>query len=148
RPTNSGDHERSWENLDSSFEEDFIYKHLPNTLSEHTPDINNLSAFIAQLFSAQRSMDSIIKGCIDPKTLNPNVRHNFNQQRVDFYLEFPYSSEAGQPKGVVIEVDGSQHLKDVQQFLDSQRDIAVRQSGWAPTVRIPTESLRNRSFVN
>jgi ATP-dependent DNA helicase RecQ len=111
----------SWENLGSDYEEHFWYQAIPSLIGD----------YFSQLLEAQRSFTSII-----------NHRADFCQQRVDFCIEFPYPI-AGK-KGLIIEIDGSQHETEQQQVhLDRQRDKAADNAGWANTLRFKTSHFAN-----
>lgn len=120
----------SWENLGSQYEEDFLKKNVPRILGQH----------IAQLIETQRDIISIIR-------YSDNIQHEFDkyiggsidkfsEQNTDFSIEFPYLING--KKGIVLEVDGSQHNSDEQRILDSLRDSALTKAGWADTIRIKT----------
>jgi len=128
-------YQQSWERLGSEFEENFLFKYLPNSISKN-------GAFINQLIATQRSIKSIVAGSINTNNLQKKVQQNFNEQRTDFSIEFPYF-EANKPKGIVIEIDGFQHQNSEQQFLDTERDKAVANSSWNNTLRIKTSEFKS-----
>ena len=128
-------YQQSWEKLGSEFEENFLLNKLPNALGEN-------GAFIIQLIASQRSVGSIIAENINTNNLQNNIRQNFEEQRTDFSIEFPYN-EPNKVKGIVIEIDGSQHQNSEQQFLDTERDRAVATSGWNNTLRIKTSEFKS-----
>lgn len=128
-------YQESWEKLGSEFEENFILNKLPNTLGEN-------GAFIIQLIASQRSIGSIVSESINTDNLQKNIQLNFEEQRTDFSIEFPYN-EPNKGKGIVIEIDGSQHQNSEQQFLDTERDRAVAKSGWNNTLRIKTSEFNS-----
>lgn len=130
----------SWERLGSEFEENFLYNHLPNNISKN-------GAFIIQLIASQRSVGSIVSATINTSNLQKRVQQNFDEQRTDFSIEFPYY-ESNKPKGIVIEIDGSQHQNPEQQFLDTERDKAVANSGWNNTLRIKTSEFRTTQIAD
>lgn len=109
---------RSWEKLDSRFEEEFILKSVPAFVNTS----------INQIIEVQRPMTSIV-----------NNNADFTEQRVDFTIEFPFPIE--DKKGLVIEVDGPQHDKSPQKELDDLRDNAVLNASWRSTLRIKTKEF-------
>ena len=122
--------EKSWENLGSQFEEDFLYKSVPQIIGPH----------FAQIIEAQRDIISIIRFSDNPqeefaKYIQGSI-DKFSEQNVDFSLEFPFPIKG--KHGIVIEIDGSQHNSDEQRILDNSRDNAVTKAGWADTIRIRT----------
>jgi ATP-dependent DNA helicase RecQ len=130
----------SWENLGSDYEEDFLFSSLPFS-------IGNNGGYISQLISNQRTISSITKDSLNLYTLQNKVRNNFEGQRTDFSIEFPYYS-SNKPKGIVIEIDGAQHQAAEQIFLDTERDRAVASSGWNNTLRIKTSEFSTSEFSN
>jgi ATP-dependent DNA helicase RecQ len=133
-------YKESWEKLGSEFEENFLYNHLPNNISKN-------GAFIIQLIASQRSVGSIVSGSINTNNLQKKIQQNFEDQRTDFSIEFPYF-EPNKPKGIVIEIDGSQHQNNEQQFLDTERDKAVANSGWNNTLRIKTSEFKTTQIAD
>lgn len=133
-------YQQSWEKLGSEFEENFLYNHLPNNISKN-------GAFIVQLIASQRSVVSIVSGNINANNLQKRVQQNFDEQRTDFSIEFPYF-ELNKSRGIVIEIDGSQHQNAEQQFLDTERDKAVANSGWNNTLRINTSEFKTDQIVD
>lgn len=113
---------------------------MPNALGK------NGVAFI-QLLAAQRTITSIAKGIIDIEKVQTRVRNNFEQQRTDFSIQFPYSTDE-RANGIVIEIDGSQHNLPEQIFLDTERDRIVAAAGWHNTLRIKTTEFGNQQFIN
>jgi ATP-dependent DNA helicase RecQ len=136
----NSNYKESWERLGSEFEENFLYNHLPNNISKN-------GAFVIQLIASQRSVGSIVSGSINTSNLQKRVQQNFDEQRTDFSIEFPYY-ESNKPKGIVIEIDGSQHQNTEQQFLDTERDKAVANSGWNNTLRIKTSEFSTTQIVD
>ena len=96
---------------------------------------------ICQILESQRSMRSILKlSKADDESHHQRLgaqSKDFYGQRVDFSLQAP------DKKGLVIEVDGSQHEQDAQASLDQRRDVAVESAGWVRTVRISTKDIAN-----
>lgn len=129
---------QSWEKLGSIFEENFIFDSLPNALG-------SIGASFVQLLACQRTISSIVKGAKDLEKEQTRVKNNFEEQRTDFSIEFPYHS-TDKPKGIVIEIDGSQHLAAEQIYLDTERDKAVAASGWNNTLRIKTSEFGSYQF--
>ena len=115
----------SWEQLDSTYEEEFYLKQLSN-LSGKTP-------WMIQYVYPQRSIKSIVK----VNSNNTKLEQNFVDQRCDFAIEFPVKIRA--KSGIVIEVDGPHHNERGQKELDRTRDIAIQNAGWMPTIRIPVQ---------
>lgn len=137
--TQKQNYEHSWENLGSNYEENFVFDALPYSLGK------NGAAFI-QLLATQRTISSITKDIIDLQNIQSRVRINFEQQRTDFSIQFPYPSD--EAKGIVIEIDGSQHNSPEQVFLDTERDRNVAEAGWHNTLRIKTSEFGNQQFIN
>lgn len=117
--------------LDSELEERFLYEEIPEKLFSGKGD------FLIQLFQTQRSIISMI----DDQETKRARQNNFREQRADFVLEFPYQEADKMKKGVCLEVDGSQHQENAQSYLDSQRDQAIRQADWYPTIRFPVRAF-------
>lgn len=135
----TANYEKSWENLDSIYEESFLYETLPNFLGANGP------AF-TQLIATQRSITSIIKEIKKLDTIPADVRTNFNNQRSDFSIQFPYNKD--KTKGIIIEIDGPQHDEPAQTHLDIDRDHAVAMAGWHKTLRIKTAEFANNQCHN
>lgn len=131
-------YKKSWEELGSTHEEDFIFETLPNALGA---DFN----FVSQLLSQQRSLDHIIGDKVDELKL-AHLKANFKEQSTDFSIELPYFNENIKKKGVILEVDGSQHKEWKQKSLDSQRDAIMPNIDWHPTFRFETEIFRTNTF--
>jgi ATP-dependent DNA helicase RecQ len=119
-------YKQSWERLDSSFEEDFLFNSLPSALGD------DLAKIAIQLIDTQRPVQSLTNRKFAQEWLGTA----FNQQLADFVLEFPSSIK--NRKGFIVEVDGSQHEEDQQRRLDAKRDEATHQNGWNSTIRIKT----------
>jgi superfamily II DNA helicase RecQ/very-short-patch-repair endonuclease len=125
----------SWENLGSSFEEDFLYQQLPKFASQ----------MWVQLFEAQRELENVLRFSTSTedeveKYLNGTVKL-FNEQRLDFSLEFPY--KINDQRGLVIEIDGSQHEEPTQRIIDNDRDNATEKAKWAKALRIKTTEWKS-----
>lgn len=122
---------QSWEShLGSEFEEDFLYRKIPQYTSE----------FWIQLFDNQREIENILRFSTNiedevDRYLNGSV-NIFNQQRVDFSIEFPY--KIADQRGVIVEIDGSQHNEPRQQKIDADRDNATEKAKWKRAMRIKT----------
>lgn len=138
--TQKQNYEQSWENLGSNYEENFVFEGLPNALGK------NGVAFI-QLLATQRTISSIVKDIKDLEKVRTRVKNNFEHQRTDFSIQFPYTSIEG-ANGIVIEIDGSQHGSPEQIFLDTERDRIVVEAGWHNTLRIKTSEFGSQQFIN
>ena len=129
---------QSWENhLGSEFEEDFIYNKMPNFVS----------LFWVQIYESQRELENILQFSTNAKDevdkfLNKTI-DVFNQQKVDFSIEFPY--EINEQRGVIVEIDGSQHEEESQQKIDARRDEAANKAKWMKTIRLKTKEWSNLS---
>lgn len=121
----------TWENhLGSDFEEDFLYNKLPKLVNP----------FWIQLFESQRELENILRFSTSAddeidKFLNGTV-NIFNQQMIDFSLEFPY--QIFNQRGIIVEIDGSQHEENVQKTVDENRDNATEKAKWKRAIRIKT----------
>lgn len=125
----------TWENLGSSFEEDFLYQQLPKFASQ----------MWVQLFETQRELENVLRFSTSTddeveKYLNGTIKL-FNEQRLDFSIEFPY--KINEQRGLVIEIDGSQHEEPTQRLIDNDRDIATEKAKWAKALRIKTTEWRS-----
>lgn len=138
--TQKQNYEQSWENLGSNYEENFVFEGLPIALGK------NGVAFI-QLLATQRTISSIFRDIKDLEKIPTIIKNNFEQQRTDFSIQFPYHSIEG-ANGIVIEVDGPQHSLPDQLFLDTERDRIVAESGWHNTLRIKTSEFGSQQFIN
>ena len=92
------------------------------------------------LFECQRELENILRfsSSIEDeveKYLNGTV-NIFNQQRVDFSIEFPY--QIANQRGIIVEIDGSQHHEPNQQKIDADRDNATEKAKWKRAIRIKT----------
>ena len=122
---------QSWErHLGSEYEEDFLYRKIPQ----------NISSYWVQLFECQRELENILRfsSSIEDeveKYLNGTV-NIFNQQRVDFSIEFPY--QIANQRGIIVEIDGSQHNEPNQQKIDADRDNATEKAKWKRAIRLKT----------
>lgn len=137
-------YKQSWELLGSSYEENFLYDKLPQSYEQIS---NTKGDFLIQLLSTQRKISNIIKNSHDLEKIQTRVRNNFEEQRTDFSIEFPYHP-ANNPKGIVIEIDGSQHQLAEQIYLDTERDKIVSDCGWNNTLRIKTSEFETTQFTN
>lgn len=121
----------TWENhLGSEFEEDFLYDKLPKLVHP----------FWIQLFESQRELENILRFSTSAddeidKFLNGSV-NIFNQQMIDFSLEFPY--QIFNQRGIIVEIDGGQHEEDIQKTVDENRDNATEKAKWNRAIRIKT----------
>lgn len=93
---------------------DFFKTHLPNALPSNR-------RFIMNYILPEALISDMVSDC-DPR---------FTEQRVDFYC--PRAN-------LVIEVDGSQHNKGPQSFLDRERDLYLRLNG-IETIRVKANTL-------
>jgi len=125
----------SWEMLGSDFEENFLFEQLPR----------HASPMWMQLLEPQREMENILgfstttEDEID-KHLNGSAQV-FKRQQVDFSSEFPY--EVNNQRGLIVEIDGSQHEETNQKFIDRNRDEATEKARWGGAVRIKTQEWGN-----
>jgi superfamily II DNA helicase RecQ len=124
------DYKYSWEQLDSTYEEDFYFDMLGN-LAGPTP-------WLVQFMETQTELSDIIK----QHSRNQRLERNFSEQRCDFSLEFPVSING--KNGVILEVDGPHHREVPQKRLDQARDEAAKKAHWADTIRIPVEEWGNK----
>lgn len=99
--------------LESSFESEFIHEYLPK----------DNKVYLAQLLEPQRSLSSILDV--------PNKKFA-KEQRVDFALEIPYTTEyRSNHIGFVVEINGQQyHSSMVSRIKDARRDRLVKNQGW------------------
>lgn len=113
--------------LESSFESDFIHEYLPK----------ENKTYLAQLLEPQRSLSSILD--IPNKVFA-------KEQRVDFALEIPYTTEGSSNHiGFVIEINGQQyHSSMVSRIKDARRDRLVKSQGWATD---SLTSISDDSFI-
>ncbi|MFA4906914.1 MAG: DEAD/DEAH box helicase [archaeon] len=116
------EYQKSWEKLDSQYEEGFLYNKVSKYFGE----------YFTQLVEPQRFLTSIIQPTKTPQ----NLTNNFHEQRVDFSIEFPHQINGR--KGQIIEIDGEHHHDEEQHNLDVQRDNIVFESTWRKTLRIKT----------
>jgi ATP-dependent DNA helicase RecQ len=125
----------TWENLGSSFEEDFLYQQLPKFASQ----------MWVQLFETQRELENVLRFSASTedeveKYLIGSI-NVFNEQRLDFSLEFPY--KINQQRGLVVEIDGSQHEEPTQRLIDNDRDNATEKAKWIKALRIKTTEWKS-----
>lgn len=99
--------------LESSFESEFIHEYLPK----------DNKTYLVQLLEPQRSLSSILD--------IPNKKFA-KEQRVDFALEIPYTTEGRSNHiGFVVEINGQQyHSSVVSRINDARRDRLVKNQGW------------------
>jgi len=122
---------QTWEkHLGSEFEEDFLYHKVPK----------GTSPFWVQLLESQRELENILRFSTSiedevDKYLNGTV-NIFNQQSVDFSIEFPY--QIANQRGIIVEIDGSQHNEINQQKIDADRDNATEKAKWKRAIRLKT----------
>ncbi|MBK6992765.1 MAG: hypothetical protein IPH34_13495 [Chitinophagaceae bacterium] len=125
----------SWEKLGSAFEEGFLYEQLPKHASQ----------MWVQLFETQRELENVLRFStttedeID-KYLNGSI-NIFNGQQLDFSFEFPY--KVNNQRGLIVEIDGSQHENATQKHIDNDRDNATEKAKWAKALRIKTTEWKS-----
>ncbi|MBC6365261.1 DEAD/DEAH box helicase [Algoriphagus sp. AK58] len=125
----------TWENLGSSYEENFLYEQLPKYASP----------IWVQLLETQRELENVLRFSTTTedeveKYLNGTIKI-FNEQRLDFSIEFPY--KINEQRGFVVEIDGSQHENHPQNLIDSDRDNATEKAKWGKAIRIKTNDWKN-----
>ncbi|HTN45852.1 MAG TPA: DEAD/DEAH box helicase [Flavipsychrobacter sp.] len=125
----------TWENLGSSFEENFLYEQLPKYASPTW----------VQLLETQRELENVLRFSTTTedeveKYLNGTIKI-FNEQRLDFSVEFPYKIK--EQRGFVIEIDGSQHENHPQNLIDIDRDNATEKAKWGKAIRIKTSEWKS-----
>lgn len=125
----------TWENLGSSYEENFLYEQLPKYASP----------IWVQLLETQRELENVLRFSTTTedeveKYLNGTIKI-FNEQRLDFSIEFPY--KINEQRGFVVEIDGSQHENHPQNHIDSDRDNATEKAKWGKAIRIKTRDWKN-----
>lgn len=108
---------------DSDSERIFIEKGLPGCLP----------AYWLQLVEKQRLYESILLNGNTSKTMI--TTETFEDQRVDFSIEFPYHCSG--LKGIVVEIDGGQHNDDRNKNLDEKRDRILSSQADVKTYRVP-----------
>ncbi|MBZ4676611.1 MAG: recQ [Anaerophaga sp.] len=126
---------KTWENLGSSFEENFLYEQLPK----------HASHIWIQLFETQRELENVLRFSTTSedeveKYLNGSI-NIFNAQRLDFSVEFPYKIK--EQRGFVVEIDGTQHENYPQNRIDADRDNATEKAKWGKAIRIKTLEWNN-----
>lgn len=125
----------TWENLGSSFEENFLYEQLPKYASPTW----------VQLLETQRELENVLRFSTTTedeieKYLNGTIKI-FNEQRLDFSVEFPYKIK--EQRGFVVEIDGSQHENHPQNLIDIDRDNATEKAKWGKAIRIKTSEWKS-----
>lgn len=127
---------QSWEELGSRYEEDYLYKDVPENINQGMGD------FFIQLIEPQRSLNSMV-------TVKKALRlfeRNFNEQRTDFSIEYPYPLRINGKRGICVEIDGPQHNQPEQRKLDTARDDALFESNWARTLRLKTVNFTSKGL--
>lgn len=114
---------------DSDFEKLFYEKVISNSIGVHC----------TQLFERQVPFTTILDNS-DKHPYDEKYKEMFKHQRVDFALRFPVQNDV--TKGVIIEVDGSQHNTPNQRYLDKKREAKAADFGWE-TIRIGVKEVRN-----
>lgn len=125
----------TWENLGSSFEEDFLYNQLPKYASP----------IWIQLLETQRELENVLRFSTTTedeveKYINGTIKI-FNEQSLDFSIEFPYKIQ--EQRGFVVEIDGSQHANHPQNLIDTDRDNATEKAKWGKAIRINTSDWKS-----
>ncbi len=125
---------QTWEtHLGSEYEQVFLTTNLATILGQYA----------LQLVQPQRTIKSILNfhGKKEQRLdfQLGAVKNRFYNQDVDFAIQFPVYENK---KGLVIEIDGTQHNELTQQQLDRKRDEAIKEIGWQSTVRISTTEIR------
>lgn len=125
----------TWENLGSSFEENFLYEQLPKYASP----------IWVQLLETQRELENVLRFSTTTedeieKYLNGTIKI-FNEQRLDFSVEFPYKIK--EQRGFVVEIDGKQHENHPQNLIDIDRDNATEKAKWGKAIRIKTSEWKS-----
>ncbi len=110
---------KSW--LGSDLERRFLDEHLLNRLGQQW----------LQLIEPQRSVSNILSYSYKSgeyiKELYNQPIDNMGEQRVDFAIEVPCILSKQGRRGLILEVDGSQHINDRAQYnLDQYRDQAMQ----------------------
>lgn len=121
--------------LESNFENDFINTYLPNRGKE----------YLAQILEPQRNLNSIVS---TPHERDTRLR---NDQRVDFALELPYSTEdSNKHIGFVLEINGQQyHSSIINRIKDARREYSLSSQGWgAYALQSINESTFSDSIEN
>jgi ATP-dependent DNA helicase RecQ len=136
---------KTWEDHGSEFETSFLSTTLPTLGME----------CIVQLLETQKDFEKILRfGNSENEGVDKYIKgtiSNFLHQEVDFSISFPYlvgkklpspttPAEPGY-RGVVIEIDGSQHDLGLQRETDEKRDDAVKKAGWYATQRLKTRDF-------
>lgn len=114
--------------LGSGLEKDFVQRFLYHWGSPCWLQVLELQRSLTNILTYAYESGEHIE---DLQSRRPFDR--FGRQRVDFSIELPRDRE-GQKKGLVIEVDGSQHLNPAQEYLDDRRDEVlglVRGVSWS-----------------
>jgi len=124
--------------LGSEYEETFLFNTFKHSFGQSGDGM-------IQLLASQRLLSNILRNNL-PDNLPQHVRRNFEEQRTDFSIEFPYTHD-NKPHGVVVEIDGGQHHNHDQNYLDRQRDETLTKINWHNTIRIPTENIRNERYL-
>jgi len=119
--------------MDARAEQPFYRNILPKVFTSGFEQLFDVQADIHRLVN--ESVDSTDKQSKQSdRTMNKQIGQN-----VDFSFEFPFEVEGY--RGIIIEIDGSQHQTDKAQFImDKYRDRSTEAAGFA-TIRIPTKLL-------
>jgi superfamily II DNA helicase RecQ len=128
-----------WASHGSDFERRFFARMVPELFGPE----------LWQVLAPQTALRSLLEFAPDEQEqLHKQLLVNgseFTEQTLDFTLALPYpwyrnAAAQGSPpvRGVVVEIDGSQHRTDARQSIkDNRRDWATEQAGWL-TARLAT----------
>jgi ATP-dependent DNA helicase RecQ len=125
---------RTW--LGSELEKKFLNQHFLSKLGNHW----------LQLIEPQRSVTNILQYAYQSgeyiKELYNQPIDSMGEQRVDFAIDLPCVFSTNGRRGLILEIDGSQHTYNKAQFnLDQYRDqamLCLEHTNWA-TVRAKSE---------
>lgn len=102
-----------------------------------------LPSCFQQIIESERDLQSILNlGNQNNAGERPTRTRDFINQRVDFSIEFPYAKNG--IRGIVFEIDGSQHRKRRETRHDAKRDASLKDMGFR-TIRIPSNMADNPS---
>lgn len=121
----------SWEDSEVSFEEDFLYRQIPASLSEYW----------IQLLDVQQDLEKLLRFSMKAEEeIDKYTNGTFriaNEQKIDFTIEYPYLiNDSG---GIIFEIDGPQHEQPEQIYTDNNRDIATEKAKFGRAIRIKTD---------
>lgn len=95
--------------------------------------INKIQPKSNQLLQLQRTITSVVGDKVGEEDI-------FKHQNCDFVIQFPVNNSEN--KGIVIEIDGSQHNSEPQQSKDKLRDSFAERNNFE-SVRIKTTEIQN-----